>query len=413
MMNRIIILLLCCAFFGAYPLRKTGDEKPAPNKKEYIKKTGEEIVNVRVLSQTKVTSLLIAPQKGLYYLIADGKNIAELNEQAILKATLLTDSIELKTFETTIGKCKSFKIVSLSDEKTVKVKVLQPDRKPRFFDDNLSISIEDFTDGKPGAKLRIINNTQIDHYIAGVSEAEAGSHSTVEFYKVQSILARTYALAHLYKHGAEGYNLCDQVHCQAFYGKSNDAEILEAVAGTKGMVVVDENLQLITAAFHSNSGGETVNSEDVWGTKTSYLKTVKDSFSLKMPNAKWERKMSTEDWLIYLKIKHNYPVTDSLAKMAALNFKQETRKINLEYGTVKVPLRSVRTDLQLKSTFFSLEQKGDTVLFKGKGFGHGIGMCQEGAMRMTKIGYKYKDVLNFYYKNVHIINLKELNFFKE
>ncbi|MDP2388596.1 MAG: SpoIID/LytB domain-containing protein [Bacteroidota bacterium] len=413
MLNKLYIVILCCTFFGAYSVIVGDDEKPVKAKKTYVKKSADEIVNVRVLSQTKATSLLIAPQKGVYQIYADGKMVVELNEQAILKATLVNDSIELKTFENFIGKCRSFKVVSMSEERTVKLKMLQPDRKPRYFDDNMSISIEDLQDGKTPSKLRIINNTQIDHYIAGVSEAEAGSHSTVEFYKVQSILARTYALAHLYKHGPEGYNLCDQVHCQAFYGKSHDAEILEAVAGTKGMVVVDENLQLITAAFHSNSGGETVNSEDVWGAKTSYLKTVKDSFSLKMPNARWERKMLAEDWLTYLKLKHNYPIDDSSAKTAALNFKQDSRKINFEYASVKVPLKVVRTDLQLKSTFFSLEQKGDTILFRGKGFGHGIGMCQEGAMRMTKLGYKYKDVLNFYYKNVHIINLKELSFFKE
>ena len=98
-----------------------------------------------------------------------------------------------------------------------------------------------------------------------------------------------------------------------------------------------------------------------------------------------------------------------------MHFKQDYRKINFEYAGLKIPLKTVRTDLQLKSTFFSLEpnENGDTIVFKGRGFGHGIGMCQEGAMRMTKLGYNYKEVLSFYYKNVHLINLKELNFFKE
>jgi stage II sporulation protein D len=383
-----------------------GENTPAPAKKYRTRFTSEEMISVRVLSQTKVQSLMVAPIKGIYTLILDGKTSVELNEESVLKASLVNDSIEIKTFENVIGKCRSFKVVSAAEEKTIKVKVLNPDRKPRFFDDNIIVSVD-------ADRLRVINYTRVDHYIAGVSEAEAGSHSTVEFYKVQSILARTYALAHMYKHTVEGYNLCDQVHCQAFYGKTHDAEILEAVATTKGLVVVDENLQLITAAFHSNSGGQTVNSEDVWGTKTTYLRSVNDSFSLKMPNAHWERKMATEDWLTYLKLKHKYPVEDSLAKEAAVNFKQWSRKINLEYASCKVPLKLVRTDLQLKSTFFSIESKGDTVLFRGKGFGHGIGMCQEGAMRMTKMGYDYKKVLKFYYQNIHIINLKELNFFKE
>ena len=48
----------------------------------------------------------------------------------------------------------------------------------------------------------------------------------------------------------------------------------------------------------------------------------------------------------------------------------------------------------------------------GKGFGHGVGLCQEGAMKMAKSGYTYGQILHFYYKNVHMINLESLSFFK-
>lgn len=407
MKRNVNILILCFLVISASSVVNKGHRVTGSFLNQYSPKiSSDEVLNIRVLSQLKVQSLLIAPQKASYSVIMDNKQALEINEQSVLKLSLVNDSIEVKTFETTIGKCKSVKIFTDAAESIIKVKVVSPDRKPRFYDDNIIVSVD-------SDRLKIINNVRIDQYIAGVSEAEAGSHSTVEFYKVQSILARTYALAHMYKHSQEGFNLCDQVHCQAFYGKTHDPEILQAIQGTKGLVVVDENLQLITAAFHSNSGGETANSEDVWGARTTYLRSVNDSFSLKMPNAKWERRMPTEDWLTYLKLKHNYPVEDSVAKSVAVNFKQYSRKVNLEYGSFKVPLKSVRTDLQLKSTFFCIEPIGDSVLFKGRGFGHGIGMCQEGAMKMTKLGYDYKSVLKFYYQRIHIINLKELNFFKE
>jgi stage II sporulation protein D len=189
--------------------------------------------------------------------------------------------------------------------------------------------------------------------------------------------------------------------------------IIKSVFETKNKIVVDENLNLIEAAFHSNSGGQTLNSEDVWGSKLSYLRSVNDSFSLKMPNAKWERKIAKEDWISYLKIKHNYPVDDEDAKLLAFNFKQDTRKSFLESNNVKVPLKIVRADFQLKSTYFSIIPKGDSLIFKGKGFGHGVGMCQEGAMRMAKLGYTYLDILNFYYQNTQLIDLRLLDFFKD
>ncbi|NCW13444.1 MAG: hypothetical protein EBV82_09875, partial [Chitinophagia bacterium] len=79
-------------------------------------------------------------------------------------------------------------------------------------------------------------------YIAGVVEAEAGRKSHSEFYKAQSILARTYALSIIGKHVSEGHDLCDQVHCQAFFGRTSNFQILEAVNNTKGLVVVDQDL---------------------------------------------------------------------------------------------------------------------------------------------------------------------------
>jgi stage II sporulation protein D len=247
------------------------------NKSNAQEKSFDEQVSVRIFAQTKINSILIAPQKGTYQLIADGNKIIDLNESSVIKATLVNNEIELKAFENDLGKFKSINIISTDEEKCIKIKLLNPDRKARFYDDELLLSIIE------NEGLKLINNTYIDNYIAGVSEAEAGKSAGIEFYKVQSVLARTYALAHLYKHQPEGFNLCDQVHCQAFHGKSSQKQILDAVHSTKGEVVVDQDLQLITAAFHSNSGGQTANSEDVWGASTTYLKSVLDTFSLKMP----------------------------------------------------------------------------------------------------------------------------------
>jgi stage II sporulation protein D len=395
------------AISGVTPFSKTKpSKKTTPKKVDKRSFSEREVISVKILSQTKIKDLLFAPEKGTYMVVADGKNIISIDAQNALKATIINDSIELKSVSKKLGKFSSVRLISFEEEKSFRIKSVDPDRKSRFFNDNLTISIEN-------GLLRLINESKLDNYIAGVSEAEAGSRSTVEFYKVQAILARTYALGHIGKHQAEGFNLCDQTHCQAFFGRTSETDILQAVVATRGKVVVDEDMNLIDAAFHSNSGGQTANSEDVWGRPMSYLRSIKDTFSFKMPNAKWQRKMSTQDWLSYLKIKHKYPIEDSSARWAATHFKQDTRKANLEYYGIKVPLKNVRADLQLKSTFFSLEQVGDSVLFVGRGFGHGIGMCQEGAMRMTKLGYSYKDIVSFYYQNVHLIDIKELNFFRE
>ncbi|MES2565344.1 MAG: SpoIID/LytB domain-containing protein [Bacteroidota bacterium] len=370
------------------------------------KYNADEIVNIRIFSQLKIQAFTFSPEIGTYSVWANGTEIVNTSKFPIVKFSVINDSVEVKTFETVIGKYKRIKISSPDNIKSFRLKLILPDRKPRFYEENLYISAE-------SGELRCINEISLDNYIAGVVQAESGRRSFEEFYKVQAILARTFALSHLQKHAADGFNLCDYTHCQAYFGKTTELDIMKAVTDTRGKVVVDDNLNLIDAAFHSNSGGQTANSEDVWGSKLTYLRSVNDTFSTKMPNAKWERKMSKDDWLTYLKLKHNYPIQDSSARWLALTFKQDYRRSHLEANNIRVPLKNVRTDLQLKSTFFSIFPQGDTLIFKGRGFGHGVGMCQEGAMRMAKLGYKYPEVINFYYQKTQLIDLHKLNFFKD
>jgi stage II sporulation protein D len=231
---------------------------------------------------------------------------------------------------------------------------------------------------------------------------------------VQAILARTFALAHINKHVTEGFSLCDLVHCQAYHGKPRDLNVFRAVEATEGLVVVDHNLDLIVAAFHSNSGGQTANSEDVWGGHTSYLRSIVDTFSRSMPNYSWEKRMPASEWLSYLRDRHNFPTETDSGRNIALNFRQDNRKSHLECSSVKVPLRSVRQDLQLRSTFFSVSRLGsDSVVLSGRGYGHGLGMCQEGAMLMARRGYSYQEILDYYYQNIRLIDLEKLRFFKD
>ena len=393
-MIRIRKIIKICVLLLILPAALTSFFLPAEN------------LQIRIYAHLKIYTIQLIVSEGNYKIIGDANVIAESTGESVFVLNIKGDSIEVKQNALRIGKYKYIKFAG-NESGEIKFRMLNPDRKPRIYQNNLSFSVVE-------ENIRVINEVMLDNYIAGVTEAEAGSRSTQEFYKVQALLARTFALAHINKHVSEGFSLCDQVHCQAYYGKPRDMNIFKAMESIKGKVVVDENLNLIIAAFHSNSGGQTANSEDVWGSKTSYLKSIRDSFSIKMPNAKWERKMLTDDWLSYLKLKHNFPIDQQDAKEAALNFSQDNRKIFLECSNSKVPLKNIRSDLQLKSTFFSISQlNNDSIIFKGRGYGHGLGMCQEGAMRMSKMGYGYLDILNFYYKDVQLIDLSKMSFFKD
>jgi stage II sporulation protein D len=369
-------------------------------------KVNAENINIGILSHYKITRFSLTPKKGSYAVFADNQKLIELQLNDLLLLTYSNGRVEVKTPHRNFGLFKNVKIIGLEWKNYFDVKPIYPSRRIRSYDDNLKVSAD-------GSHLLLINNIHLENYIAGVVEAEVGENPAPEFFKLQAILCRTYALRHKNKHQFEGFNLCDRVHCQAYHHRYTEEAINRAAHETEGAVVVDSEINLITSAFYSNCGGQTVNSEDVWQKPLYYLRSVNDKFCRSEPNALWEKEISIRDWNYYLRSKYKLDVNKDGTFKPIPAFRQAERKRYYECYNVKVPLKTIRSDWKLKSTFFELIPKETTVVLKGRGFGHGSGLCQEGAMRMAALGYSYVDILHFYYKDVHLVSLSQLNFFRE
>jgi stage II sporulation protein D len=188
-----------------------------------------------------------------------------------------------------------------------------------------------------------------------------------------------------------------------FNGLSSDSVLNRAVRETRGLVILYKDSTLIVSAFHSNCGGETSTSYDVWLSGQPYLKSVSDPYCYGSRNATWQKSFKLSDWISYIrKSGYNEKVEDP----AVLNFFQETRETDYKTGSFKLPLGQIRTDLDLRSTFFSVYAVGDSIILKGKGYGHGVGLCQEGAKVMASKGFTYPDIIRFYYSGVFISDIK-------
>ncbi len=175
--------------------------KPSKKPKPISKKISvDEIVTIKIFSQIKVQSFTFSADAGSYSVWANGIEVATTTKSPLIKLTYVDDSVEVKTFENIIGKYKRIKISSPDFVKSFRMKLISPDRKPRFYEDNLYVTTE-------AGDLKCLNEISLDNYIAGVVQAESGRRSFQEFYKVQAILARTFALSHLQKHALEGFNL--------------------------------------------------------------------------------------------------------------------------------------------------------------------------------------------------------------
>ena len=357
-----------------------------------------ERINVGLLSGKKITRLLVAPVSDVYSVFAGDSMLTLIKRNDVLSLSLINDSIEVKNISQTFGKFKSVQIIALAKLATLKIKP-SDGKTETHLDDDLHVN--------SGKKfLIIINNVDLDNYVAGVVEAETGYSAPDEYYKIQAIMCRTFAIESKGKHKAEGYDLCDREHCQVFNGRNNrKPEIKLAVAATSGIVLVDSTNKPIFAAYHSNCGGQTDYSENVWKTEKSYLKSVVDTFCISSRNANWEKVISVNEWEKYLvKQNKNYiKPTDSL-----YCFYQPERKSDFELFGNKIPLTQVRKDFKLSSTYFHMEQDADNIIFTGRGSGHGVGLCQQGAIEMARRGYSYKKILGYYYKGVRLVNYSQL-----
>lgn len=288
----------------------------------------------------------------------------------------------------------NFPSVVFSATDTACILCLNPrNAKQRTYEGNLVVSV-----GMDG-KLFIINDVEFETYIAGVVQSEIyGTQSDI--FRVQAIISRTWALKNIHKHQKDGYNFCDQVHCQAYLNRCVRPDIMLGTMQSCGMTIVDKNEMLIETPFHSNSGGQTANSEDVWRSEVPYLRSVSDTFSYRMRQSEWVKVIDETKWLTYFSNKHKLDISNDSIRNELLTFSQSQRKVRL----CGVPLTRIRTDFQLKSTFFSVLHDSSThrITLSGHGFGHGVGLSQEGTIRMVGLGIAYDSIIHHYYTGAHI-----------
>lgn len=356
-------------------------------------------LDIRIFADYKINTFTFTAISGKYILMSGDKQVMEIYKNNPVTLKIKNNKISVIKNNQVLGEFSELVFQKAGLVNAFKVNTELKASPERIYDDELHLSIED-------SNFVLINRVELERYVAGVVQSEIfGSSEDVDFFKIQAIIVRTYAITNLMKHMSDGYNLCDGVHCQSYKRRCNHSNIMMAVSQTFCDVVVDNDGKLISAAFHSNSGGQTENSEDVWVIKTSYLKTKVDTFSLSMRNSIWEKKLTRKEWLGYFT--KNYPwvlnVTDYESKL--LTFKQDVRQKNI---LDSIPVRNIRRDFNLKSSFFSVITEGDQVILKGKGYGHGVGLSQEGAVKMIKLGYSFEDVIKFYYTNVKVVKYTDI-----
>lgn len=350
-------------------------------------------IKVRLFSNSNIEAINVSFDLGLYDLYANDTLLLESSLGEGMSVELLPTAtgvkISVNGYEYGI-----YKQACIMATDTACIMCLNPTGvKQRTYEGDLLVSAYD------KSNLRIINSVEFETYLAGVVQSEIYGQQS-DIFRIQAVISRTWALRNMKKHRADGFNFCDYVHCQAYQNRCVRPDIMLGTMQSSGETIVDADGNLIDTPFHSNSGGQTANSEDVWRTALPYLRSVQDTFSYRMRQSNWTKVISKDKWLNYFSKTHKLNTQDPEVRNTLLTFSQPQRQARI----LGVPLTRVRTDFGLKSTFFSVstDSKTGDVILSGHGYGHGVGLSQEGTIRMVSLGIAYDSIIRHYYTGAQI-----------
>lgn len=260
-------------------------------------------------------------------------------------------------------------------------------------------------------KLAVINCVRLNHYLYSVVPGEIPAGWETEALKAQAVAARTYTYYHLIKNMKKRniYDLDSTSHFQVYSGMRTEKQrTTEAVNATRGEVIT-YSYEPIAAYFHSTCGGMTIDDRYVWkGNDLDYIRSVRCPYCEASPQYKWESNLTLHEIQKYLK--KRYKKTGSIIKISLKkkNGRVTELKIRHTQGTITISgndFRLLFPPKTIRSMFFSVKKDRYGIVLQGRGWGHGVGMCQWGAKGMAAKGAGYRSILKYYYKNVKITGI--------
>ncbi|MGN0400020.1 MAG: SpoIID/LytB domain-containing protein [Blautia sp.] len=295
-----------------------------------------------------------------------------------------------------------------------------------------------FTISQTPDGIRIVNTLPLEEYLYGVVPSEMPVSFGTEALKAQAVCARTYAWVQMQDSALQeaGAQVDDSVSYQVYQNSKESPIANEAVNATKGQILC-QNHQPVNAYYFSTSHGKT-STDEVWeaSVPASYLQSVECTYDQEEPWYTWKVFMSCRHLLE--QIQKNTPQAEQLNSMTILATGDGDAVLRLEIdtdaGTEEITneydIRSflspegleiqrqdgsmVKGGQLLPSAYFTLEEGKNAdgslkgYMIHGGGYGHGVGMSQNGAKGMAEQGYPYEEILKYFYKDITIAPLDSL-----
>lgn len=254
----------------------------------------------------------------------------------------------------------------------------------------------------------VIIKVPFEDYIVGVLAGEMPVSFELEALKAQAVAARSYVMKKMQANIDKEYDVVDTVmnqvylddeHLQEVWKEdytNNINKIKQAVLETFNEYLEYDG-KVVDAMFFSTSVGATENSEEVFTSEVPYLRSVVSTWDSISPVYEVNYTFELEDF--YNKLNLNY--SESL-NIELLETTSTGRVKKLKINGVTLEGNTVVSNLKLKSNHFTIKLEDNKVYITTKGYGHGVGMSQYGAQAMALEGYKYDEILKYYYQGVEI-----------
>lgn len=257
-------------------------------------------------------------------------------------------------------------------------------------------------------KLALVNIVAMNDYLYGVVTSESYYKWNMEALKAQAVASRTYAYYQSKVRKNWIFDIKDNTSDQVYNGiKAYTDKSIKAVDETLGVILLS-NEKVILSQYTASSGWHSASSHEIFNARKSYLSAHADRFSKVMPNGKWQKKISIKQFEKNLN-KRGFDFKGIYA-LEAVKIGESGRVLSTRVKArngekVLRTYSTIRRAADLKDILFTVKRVGNNFVFDGGGYGHGVGYSQWGGQRMAKDGYKYNEILKFYYKDV---TLKEL-----
>jgi stage II sporulation protein D len=276
---------------------------------------------------------------------------------------------------------------------------LENTRDPK--NDSLPVSVHQVTENST-------YRMPLEDYVTAVVSTEASVEDEPEAIKALAVAVRTYTLKNLGRHKSNGYDFCSTTHCQRFTATPSRPALATAVRQTSGLVLLDDQHQIIDAYFSASCGGMTANIKTLWGVDgPAYLRGVHDDYCNSGAHYRWTDVIASNQLANALRSDPRTDVGQTIREVTVTKYddtgRAELLSINgdgartISGWEFKLIVGRALGWNVLKSSRFSVSRSGSQFVFRGGGFGHGLGLCQEGSHAMAERGLSFQNILAHYF----------------